>query len=349
MTDSTDITEVLAAMAREHACFAAGTLPDMRNVAAALARVDINDVCPESGLTPLLWTIEHDSPLFSFILTRAPDVSARGTGDFDLTPVELASAKGLVERAEQLVRHGAACPPEIAESMAARREKAARLLAEHKQIERTLERALKDSAFTGFAERYGEVFGVAPGKLRGRKGHLSFKNVPVRKLAAAAGQSEAAWLADRNREAMAAGFSLFAADPVEEKTRIELCLAPTKQVRDVVAISRLLTDEIASPVERMAHADILDALAADYPFALVSCGRWGVFGVPDPLPEDTAHLAGRLFDICGELLGHYQSEHNRARKILPPAPYPSRDEVLPALAADLKTEGVFWLPWGVEL
>lgn len=96
--------------------------------------------------------------------------------------------------------------------MAARRERAARLLAEHKQIERTLERGLKDSAFTGFAKRCGEDFGVAPGKLRGRKGHLFFESSPVRKMAAAAGQSEAGWLASRNMDAMATGFSLFAAD-----------------------------------------------------------------------------------------------------------------------------------------
>lgn len=342
-------TDVLAAMAHVHGQFGTSTLPDLRTVASILEHVDINSACAKTGLTPLLWTIEHDSPLISFILARGSDVATKGTGDFAKTPVELALEKKLMKRATQLVERGAPCPPEVAERIAEGRRAAAAASQEQAQIEKSLERGLKAPAFVELARRFGDRFGIEPKKIRGRQGHLSFKGVPVRALARDASKSEALWLSGLNIEAASAGGSLFAADPIEEKAKIELCLAPTTTKRHVLTISQLLTGEITSAAERMEHADLLDALARDYPFTLVSCGRWGVFGKPDFLPDDTSALASRLFDICGELLEHYRSEYNHKHKIMPPAPIPHREKLVAALAADLKAEEVIWLPWGVDL
>ena len=347
MTSKFSVTDFIAELARQHAHFAKGSLPDLRKLATMSEGVNVNDSCADTGLTPLLWTIENDSPLFSFLMSRQVDLSAVGTGEFAITPVEFALSKGLMQRAEQLVERGAACPPEIAARIDERRKANARADKELRDIERKLERGLKSPGFTAVAAQFAERLGVDGKKVRGRKGHLSFKAVPVRKLASESGEGEASWLYRLNAEASAAGASLFAAAPIGEKAKYELCLAPTNEKRHVVAISQLLTGEMIVPRERMQHADRLDGLAEGFPFALISCGRWGVFGKPEPMPKGVNQLAERLFDICEELLGHYYMEHQDTSSV--PLPKPDRDLLVPILASDIEKDGVFWLPWGVDL
>ncbi|MGE3803688.1 MAG: hypothetical protein AB7K24_03330 [Gemmataceae bacterium] len=349
MSEIFTATDLLAEMEIQHARFADKQLPDMRRLAKMLEAVDINSACSKSGMTPLIWAIEHNSPLFMFCLARGADVSARGTGNHDVAPIDLAIAKGLLDKADSLVRGGAPCPPVIKARRDALREQIARYDKELKDTQRTLDRALEDKSFLMVVKEFETVLGVKAKKMRGRRGHLSYQNVAVRKRAAESSLTEDLWLAGLQAQASKRGAGLFTREPLGEKAKLEVCIAPTVAKRQIVAISNLVSDEGASPYEKMEKGDVLDALDQDYPFQLLSCGAAGVVGKLDALPPDIETFAERLFRLCPELFTDYQLQLNADRTATEITPPDLERDLVPLLCRDLAEEaGVFWLPWGVD-
>ncbi|MCB1511632.1 MAG: hypothetical protein KDJ36_12085, partial [Hyphomicrobiaceae bacterium] len=282
--------------------------PDMRRTAAIIQEIGPDAVCNETGMTPLQWAIVNDSKLaMLFLLTQRADPNARGTGTFDRAPIEMLVEKGDVEGADRLVNHGAACPPEVK----ALRERQAELRARHAKaltdIPKRLEKALKSDAFIAAVASFEAAFGVKAAKVRGRKGHLTFKAVPINALAKAEGLEPELWLAKHQAEAADAGVSLFARSLPGERAKDEINIAPSTAKRDVICISGLLPPETgASPYEKLAMADVLDAIDADNPFRLLAAGPLGVLGILSSQPNDPQDFARRLIGVCGELHTDYQ-------------------------------------------
>ena len=154
MTDEDPTTtDVIAEMAKQHPLYGAADRPDLRRLAKLTEQVSIDATCENTGATPLLWAIENDSPLFSFLLVRQPDVTKRGKGEYDITPIDLAMSKGLIEKAETLARWGAPCPPAIQEQWDAEKRGREKYDQEIKKTERMLEKGLKAASFTEETKR----------------------------------------------------------------------------------------------------------------------------------------------------------------------------------------------------
>ena len=219
-------TEIIAEMTRCQAEHDAGRLPDVRKLATMMSEGEVNAPCVETGLTPLLWAVENDSLYVNLLMLRGADPAARGTGEHDVLPAERAVAKGLMQRAEQIARHGGPMPEALTAWREAARQRVLKYDGELKAITRTLEKGLKGDVFLAEANRLAAIFGVEAKKIRGRKGHLSFKAVPIRKLAKADGMSEEAWLARHQSDAAANGVSLLATTPPGEVAKDELWIAP---------------------------------------------------------------------------------------------------------------------------
>ena len=326
------------------------TPPDMRRTAAIIEAIGPNGVCDETGMTPLQWAIVNESKLaFLFLLARQADPNLRGTGAFDRAPIDILVQKGDVEGADRLVRHGAECPPEVA----ALRERQAALRARHEKastdIPKRLEKALKSDAFVAAVATYEAVFGVAAAKVRGRKGHLTFKAVPIKALAKADGLEPELWLAKHQADAAKAGAGLFARSLPGESAKDEINIVPSTAKRDLICISGLLPPETgASPFEKLAMADVLDEIDADHPFQVLAAGPHGVLGILDSLPDDQPGFARRLIGVCGELHTDYQIQVDTIGKNLAPNSTEEMEEIVRLVADDIAKDGIFWLPWGVD-
>ena len=325
-------------------------LPDMRRTAAIIEAIGPDGVCDQTGMTPLQWAIVNDSKLaFLFLLTCQANPNARGTGVFNRAPIDMLVEKGDLEGADRLVRHGAECPPEVA----ALRERQAELRARHekslKDIPKRLEKALKSDAFVAAVATCEAVFGLKAAKIRGRKGHLTFKAVPIKALAKAEGLEPELWLAKHQAEAAKAGAGLFTRSLPGERAKDEINIAPSTAKRDLICISGLLPPETgASPFEKLAMADVLDEIDADHPFHVLAAGPDGVLGILDNLPDDLPGFARRLIGVCGELHTDYQIKVDTIGKNLAPNSPEEMDEVVRLVVDDIAKDGVFWLPWGVD-
>lgn len=324
--------------------------PDMRRAAQLIEAIGPDAVCEQAGMTALQWSIVHKSKLgFLFLLARGASATARGTGAYDRAPVDMLVENGDLANAYKLVQRGASCPPEVA----AWRDRQAELRARHekalKETPKRLEKQLKSEAFLAVAAKLEKVFGVPASKLRGRKGHLTFKSVPIRKLAKAAGQDPELWFAALQADAECDGVGLFARSIPGASGKDEVNIAPTIVKRDLVCISDLLPPQTGgSPLERMAMADLLDGIDADHPFRLLACGPSGVLGILDALPEDVPAYARRLLGLCGELFVDYQIGLGASRGEIVPNSAEESEEVVELVARDITKSGVFWLPWGVD-
>ena len=96
----------------------------------------------------------------------------------------------------------------------------------------------------------------------------------------------------------------------------------------------------------MEHADTLDRIDADHPFALLCCGPFGVIGLLDAVPGDAEAFAARLFEVCPELAADWQIRIDaEGGNTFPPA---SLEALIPRLAAEIAEDRTFWLPWGVD-
>lgn len=345
--ESATTAEIMAELKRCHEIHAGGTLPDARALQRLIQAGDVNAPCAETGLTPLLWAVEHDSLYVSFLMANGADPGATGTGDHAVAPAERAVAKGLMQRADQIARHGGPQPPALVAWREAARERIRKYDGELKAIVKRLEAGIKAPEFLAEAERMGAALGVAAKKMPGRKGHLSFKGVGVKKLAKAAGLAEEGWLAGLQAAAAAAGASLVTAMPLGETAKDELFLVPSRAKREVVAVSRLLSDEGTSPLYKLEVADQLDAIDAEHPFDLLSTGPYGVLGRLQAVPDEPQAFARHLLEICGELVTDWQirldGERGNTSHIAP-----GIDEIVPRLAAEIAEDRVFWLPWGVD-
>lgn len=325
-------------------------LPDMRSAAAIIEAIGPDGVCDETGMTPLQWAIVNDNKLaFLFLLTQQVNPNARGTGAFDRAPIEMLVEKGNVEGADRLVRHGAECPPQVA----ALREQQAQLRARYESalsdIPKRLEKSLKSAAFVAAVATCEAIFGLKAVKLRGRKGHLTFKAVPIKALAKADGLEPELWLAKHQAEAVKAGAGILTRSLPGERAKDEINIAPSTIKRDLICISGLLPPETgASPFEKLAMADVLDEIDADHPFDLLAAGPDGVLGILDCLPDDLPGFARRLIGICGELHTDYQIQVDTTGKGIAPNSPEESDEIVSLVAADIAKHGVFWLPWGVD-
>lgn len=325
-------------------------LPDMRRAAAIVEAIGPDGVCVETGMTPLQWAIVEGSKLgFLFLLARQADPNARGTGAFDRAPIAMLVEKGDIDGADRLVRHGAECPPEVA----ALRDWKGALRARHEKaltdIPKRLEGVLESDAFRAHVAVCEAVFGQKAARIRGRKGHLAFKAVPIVALAKADGLSPELWLARQQAEAARAGVGLFTRSLPGERTKDEIALAPSAAKRDLICISGLLPPETgASPIEKLVMADLLDELDADHPFRLLTAGPQGVLGILDHLPDDLPAFARRLIGLCGELHTDVQLRVDTVGKNLTPNSAEEMEEIVRLVAEDTSKDGVFWLPWGVD-
>jgi hypothetical protein len=348
MTD-TGVSELLAELNRMQSS-AGKTAPDMRRAAQIIEATGPDRACERTGMTPLQWAIENDSKLaFHFLLARGANPSARGTGSYDRAPVDMLVEKGQLDKAHHLVERGAECPAEVAAwhdrqvALRTRHEKAL------KEIPARLEKALKSEAFLAAAAELEHVFGVKAAKARGKKGLLTFKAVPIRKLAKAAGQDEELWFAALQRKIEEKRFGLFTGSIPGGSAKDDINIAPTATKREIVCLSDLLPPHTgASPYERMAMADVLDEIDAEHPFHLLASGRYGVLGILDKLPEDVSSFARRLIGICGELYSDYQIQFSAERGAIAPNSAEEAEEIVKMVARDISKDGVFWLPWGVD-
>lgn len=322
--------------------------PDLRQLAKMLQRLSVDSICGKTGITPLIWTIENDSPLFNFLLVRAPDVNLRGTGEYDIAPIDLAISKGLMEKAETLARWGAPCPPEIEARWEAEKRAQQMYSAEIKKTEQRLEKQLKSADFQSEVRRLEIALGITAKKIRGRRGHLSFRDVPIRQLAKQAEMDEEHWLALQHSAARNNGVGLFSTLPVGAAAKLELCIVPTTEKRELVSISSLLTDQGALAYERMSKADVLDAINQDSPFHILTCGKMGIVGqLLAPWP-DLTEFAERLFSICPELCADYEIRFDSERGNTTTDAPDLASDLVPLLVDDMAPSGTFWLPWGVD-
>ena len=320
-----------------------GTAPDMRPVARVLEDADIDAPCTETGITPLLWAIDTDNSLFFFfLLARSASATARGTGEWDIAPVDHALAKGNLRHAEALADRGAPLPPEVAAERERRRELARRYTAEIAATEKRLAKLLKEDWYTGELARLAEVFGVEAGKVRGRKGSLSFRKVPVRALAKKAGLEVEDWFAPIHAEALENGVILYLRALPGLVARDDVIAVPSTAKRDAIAVSSLLTGaELGVFPERMEKADFLDELDNDHPFHLLACGPDGVAGRMHDVPGEPEPLAKRLLEACGELDGLYETQFSvdeAAGRI-------DFEDPTPQIAIDLAETRMLILPW----
>ncbi|MEZ4321606.1 MAG: hypothetical protein R3F61_29300 [Myxococcota bacterium] len=327
-------SDLLTEIDRQSRAFAEKRLPDMRRLADLLERVPVDSICDVTGATPLLWAIDQKSPVAKFLLTRGPDVSQRGTGRFDVLPIELAMQRGLHDLARSLTAHGAVVPAALAAQMAA--EQAARTAreAELQSVSRHLEGRLADPGFQAVIAELEADFGVPAKRVRGQPGRVTFPRVPARKLARAAGLEDPAWLVHRVRTLLPRGVSLYAAVPPDQ-ARLDLCAAPTASWRAALTTSRLLSDraQLHPPHEKLERADQLAVFATLHPFALVVSGPLGVLVHLDTTPPDATEVARWALEACPELESLVDRRGDPAEA---------------AVARDLRETGLLWLPWGVE-
>ena len=342
------ITDVINEMKQQHEAFANKVQPDMRALAAMLDDLVIDDVCEDTGATPLLWAIEHDSPLFNFCLARGADPRKRGEREYAIEPIQLALSKGLMEKAKMLARHGVPCPPELAVVWEEERRKRVQYDAEIKNIEKRLEKLLKQDAFAAVRADFETRLGVAAKKVRGRRGHVSFRNIPVRKLSKEEGLDEDSWMTALQRDGLDVGVSLFSTTPPGYAAKQEICLAPTVVGREIIAISSLLTREGGLGYERMEKADWLDGLCKDYNFHIVSCGAMGVFCALEQSPANAASLARRLLEACPELSMEYYSAPELEKTGSGHDFQDKTDDTITLIAEDIARSQSFFLPWGVD-
>jgi hypothetical protein len=329
-------SDLIAEIDKQTKAMAARQLPDMQRLTSLMQQVRIDSVCEQTGATRLLWAIEHKSPVAKFILIGSPDVTKRGTGKFDIPPIDLAIQSGMNVLAESLVQRSAAMPAAVAQRKQAETAKRTGYEAELKAVSSALERKLTDPAYLAVIAELESSLGVTAKKVRGRTGHLSFPSTPVRALAKATAMDEDAWLAQQVREVLPRGVSLFAAIPPGEDAKIELCAAPTTSWCEAIAVSRLLADEaqLHKPHEKLEMADVLTDFAKDHPFALLASGRYGVLLHLDNQPANPAAMAKWALHASPELNDLADKRDGSAEA---------------AVARDIAESGMVWLPWGVEL
>ena len=180
-------------------------ISDYRGLITILKTVSINDVCPESGMTPLIWAIEHGTHI-AFCFVHGANPSTRGTGDYDLSPLDLALQKVDDKLIGDLIRRGAEAPAELLNSL---REKQAAKTKEFqtrsKFVKDTIKQFKRDSKskeYQARVEHLESVFGVSSSVARGR-GMQAFAKVPLRSLAAANNVDEIDYLASLHDESSA--------------------------------------------------------------------------------------------------------------------------------------------------
>ncbi|MEO0671151.1 MAG: hypothetical protein AAFZ05_03905 [Pseudomonadota bacterium] len=355
MAGTGDLDEVFQELEKQNAAakdtrpFLERTLPDNRRLATLFETIDVNSPKPEHGMTPLIWSLVHDSPLFHFLIGRGADVNAAGTGDYARAPINIAIELGLEDRAKRLVEIGAVCPPELQTKLDEERRLRQAFEADAKAIERRLSKALKDPAFLSEVARLEAVFGVKAKKTRGRVGHLSFPNVPIKALGEAAGTSGELWLAEQQRAAANKNIGISSREPVgvgrdilRTVAKQEICAAPTVAKREIALISNLGRDQdLIGALQRLEKGDCLADLDRAFPFQLITCGGHGVAGRVDCETIDLKAFAGRLFDLSSELVEEYHGGS--------PAPFDAAacaEQLAQEIAAD---NGLFDLPWRADV
>ncbi|MEZ6040889.1 MAG: hypothetical protein R3C20_10305 [Planctomycetaceae bacterium] len=313
-------------------------LPDQRGLISILKTVSINDVCPVSGMTPLLWAIENGRHI-AFCFLHGADPSKRGTGDYDCTPVELASRQKNFELVENLLRRGAEADPALLKAIADKREAEENEIRPRAQfVKDTIDRFKRESKTTSFQEHVRQLeslLGVSSSVARGR-GMQAFAKVPIRALAKANHfEDDIEYLASMHELSLKAGFTLFCERGLDIAKVVRLLLAPTIRIEEVVAASNLLPLD-DTVFERVVIGTALSKLNDDYPFQLLECGRDGVSGQFRQTPEDTFKLAGRLLEICPHYGSDLQAGHGR--------PWENVDDVT-AVRKELEASQGFHFSW----
>ncbi len=319
--------------------FTAPHMPDCRGLSKILSTVSIDDVCEESGLTPLLWSIENNSKLsFLFCMARGADPSKHGTGDFDTSPVELAIKRGCNEFVERLVSRGAQAPPEVLGAITEKREAAREALRTRGEVVKKtiarLKREMKKDWFLTHLDYLESVFGIAPTTARGR-GIKAFAKVPLASLAEKAQSDIVTYFSRMIDHGRAAGVSIFCEKDFDLSKNVRVLVAPSTSLIDVVAVSNLMSPDDTT-FTRMEVAASLPALNDAYPFRILECGRNGILGVFVQAPDDPGKVAKRLLEICP----HYGSDLAAGR----PDPWVEIDE-LQVVEDDVRDSGGFFLSW----
>lgn len=319
----------------------AGGITYVLDLVNLLKSIPIDTQCEHTGVTPLLWSIENDF-LFSFCLTQMPDVNARGTGDYDLTPIEFAMQRNEIEKADTLARWGADCPREVQAYRQTQREALQTRMDEIKSIQKRLDDAIEEHRFVTELQQLTELFQVEPRRVRKRHGQLVFKNVKLKQLSKAQDESTEDWFAKVHDQYASRGICLFTRNPLGWKASLEVCAAPTIVHREVIAISSLMSDQGEDVTgERMVTADKLDEVQADSPFRMLSCGWRGILIRFLETPNEPNVTAQRLGEIAPKLHWNYEIRHDAEIGNSDASPV----DTLPMIVADLGIDPFVFLPW----
>ncbi|QDU63315.1 Ankyrin repeat protein [Planctomycetes bacterium Pan216] len=313
-------------------------MPDLMGVNKILKTVSINDVCPESGMTPLHWAIvNRNRAVFSLCLARGADASKRGTGEYEIAPIELAHREGLTDFVDRLVSHGASADDDMLRPIKEQRQVAAAATRERAAVvKETIARLTKEGKRAWYQEQvkhFEEILGIKSSVARGR-GIRAFEKVPVKSLAEKnLGMEE--WLIKLHDLAFEGGATLFCEKGLTVSSKIRLLLAPTKSVLDVVAVSNLLSPDEPG-CERVDIGRQLEKLYVELPYRILECGRDGVLGDIRAMPDDLEGLAKRLLDICPHYGQTLQAGNGK--------PWEKVDDVT-AVKNDLTESRGFFLTW----
>jgi hypothetical protein len=310
---------------------------DQRGLNKILETVSINEVCPTTGMTPLIWAIENGSHV-AFCFMHGADPSKRGTGDYDISPLELAIRKGNHDLVDTLIRHGAEAPPDVMKSITEEREtQANEIRARSRIVQGTITRFKRVSKSTDYREHVRQLeslLGVSASSARGR-GMRAFAKVPIRSLAEANESGDIEYLVSLNESSRQAGFTLFCERGLEVAKTVRLLLAPSIRIDEVIAVSNLMSPDDAL-FQRIVVGTQLARLNEAYPFLLLECGRDGVTGQFRQIPEKTTELASRLLEICPHYGSDLQAGHGK--------PWENVDDVT-AVQNELEASQCFHFTW----
>ena len=152
----------------------AGNFVDWRQVATKLdsSDFDIDTPCDTKGWTLLQWALEHDNnQAASFAISRNASINAKGIGDFDCTPLDIAVRKGNDKYIDMFLRYGGtASVPATSKRM--------ELIKKGKV---TIQKFVTDSDSDSFADvikHYEQLLDVKP-KRDKQTGVIRFRNVSL--------------------------------------------------------------------------------------------------------------------------------------------------------------------------
>ena len=157
----------------------------------------------------------------------------------------------------------------------------------------------------------------------------------MRSLAKASNLDEFDYLVSIHETVRQVGFTLYSEQVLGVDPTCRLLLAPTIRVDEVVAVSNLMSPD-DTEFQRIPVGSELVALNEIFPFLLLVCGREGVTGLFQEIPDNTTNLARRLLEICPHYGNDLQAGHGK--------PWEKTDD-LTAVQRDLEDSHCFHFSW----